>query len=93
MIVIRGKTVVLKPIGIREIGSVARHLIAIQKPREGVTVFDQEMLDHFLAVIHAAVRKQVRDVTREEVEEALDITNLKEVIQAVMPPGSTTLRA
>ncbi|MBD8873843.1 hypothetical protein [Rhodanobacter sp. DHB23] len=93
MLLIRGKTISLKPLGFREMKSVARHIQAFMCRPAETALFDEENSKHLLAIIHAAVRREVKNVTLEEVEEALNIQNLETVVATVLGTNQATLRA
>jgi len=84
MIIIRGKNITLQPLGIREI---SENLESMQKLGAGpapMGMYGRDLLPHFLNVVTAAVRRQVPDASVDEVADAIDITNIAEVQNALI---------
>lgn len=64
------------------LGQVKRLIPLIEKMRNGTD--DAEKFDAVVTVAHAALSRNYPDLTIEQVEEMVDLGNLKKVIDAVM---------
>lgn len=89
MIIIRGKSITLQPLGIREISETleSMQILGASQPPHGM--YGRDLLPHFLNVVTAAVRRQVPDASVDEVADAIDITNIAEVQNALIGHSAT----
>lgn len=81
--VIRGHALVLEPLGLAQIGEVIDSIAAIARCTSGARIYSPEMRVHVLRVITAAVRRYVSDASLEEVEAALNLSNIVPVLQQI----------
>lgn len=85
MITIRGKTFIPKPMRIADAIEVKQDLLALTTPEAKADPVSAATLPHILRVVQAALRRDIPDVTLEEISDALDINNLTEVVLAIIP--------
>lgn len=83
MITIRGQSITVCPLTLTEVGQVLDSVQALGTCTPTIRVFSREMYPHLLRVIAVIVRRQIRDASIEEIDEALDITNITAVLRAL----------
>jgi hypothetical protein len=84
MIIIRGQKITLQPLGIREISETLESMRILGACQPPIGMYGRDLLPHFLNVVTAAVRRQIPDASVDEVADAIDITNLTEVQNALI---------
>ena len=73
----------IPPLSIGQLKRLAKEVSALQELKPG-TAINVDMMDMFLNVVHAALSRNYDDVPREWLEDAVDLGNMVDVINAVM---------
>jgi hypothetical protein len=92
MLIIRGKNITLQPLGVREISETLESMQILGACSPPTGMYGRDLLPHFLNVVTAAVRRQVPDASVDEVADAIDITNITEVQNALIGHSATNIR-
>jgi len=71
------------PLSLGQIKRLSKEVGTLQVLRPGDAI-DPGMLDMFLSVVHAALSRNYTDVTKEWLEDVVDLGNMVEVVNAVM---------
>jgi hypothetical protein len=93
-VVLAGTEYLVPPLTIRALRRLEPQLALLAKAVQGSTP-DAPQLDAVVAVVHAAMERNYPNLTKEDLEELLDLGNIPQVIMAVMtaaglerrPPG------
>jgi hypothetical protein len=89
MLTIRGKAIVLRPMTAADVASNIADIYALLTSEAIAEPISAKTMPHWLRIVHAMVLRQVPDVTLEEVESALGITNFEQVMRELNPMAPT----
>ena len=80
---IGGVDYVAPPLNFRQIRQL-RPVIDKMADATQVSNFSDEQIDNIITIVHAALSRNYPDITKEVLEDALDLGNMAKVIQAIM---------
>lgn len=86
MLTIRGKNIVLRPLYLSEIAEVYDSVLVLATCTPTIKVLQPDIFPHLLRVIACEAKREIPDVTLEEIEMALDRDNITEVLLAISEP-------
>jgi hypothetical protein len=82
LVVLGGRPYILPPIALGKLREMQPRLEKLDVASGGMPTGDD--LDTIIDMTHAALRRNYPDIAREEIEEVLDMGNLKEIVSVVM---------
>lgn len=88
MITIRGQEITIHPLSIAEANKVYDSFMALKACNPPERMLHPENHCHLLAVISQAVRRQIPDVTFDEIDDALDMASIGPTLLALSGQSS-----
>lgn len=82
-VTIGGKDFIVAPLNLARIKKLRTELEAVQGFKGSKTLTD-EQINIYVSIIHSALTRNYPDMTREEVEDMVDLVNLGPIFQAIM---------
>lgn len=74
---------IVPPLNLGRLRKLRAELDAVQEFRDSKTLTD-EQIDVYINVIHSALTRNYPDITREDIEDMIDLVNLGPVFKAIM---------
>ena len=81
--IIRGQPITIRPLSLLDTNKVYDSFMALKACDPPERMLHPDNHDHLLTVVAQAVRRQIPDVTFEEIEEALDMASIGPVMAAL----------